>query len=310
MRRELVVVIALVAAGCGKKDDAKKDTPEAKATDKDDKSKAKVDDKKDDKKPDEKKPDAPATCTLDGEYRLRYRSNGTDGWWLRIAIDGGKAKLKSRDVMDALRDPLTLKADGCKATITSTGDHSGDVKLELAVDPKTQLVTGTLARTKGGEKSEADSVPVTGRHDTTPNPAPACIKPGVYEIAVGTTKWKLSEGEPRAGTCDSMADIAAKARVRVELLGDQLFVDEVSSDDNEQTFGRATLGKKGDCDYDFELAIQDWSVKATLKFAADGTITGTTGDTRYQVMEDGTAGENLWACTTSGAPLAGKRVAD
>jgi hypothetical protein len=253
---------------------------------------------------------AAATCDLAGKYRLRFRSNGADGWWLRLEIKGTTAELAQKDVMDVLAAPLTFAADGCKATITSKNEHSGDAKLEMTLDPKTNIVTGTLARTKGGEKGEADSVPVTGRRDVGPIATPACIKPGLFEIGIGSTKWKLSEGKPGRGNggCKDFTE-TAKQKVRVEMLGDELFVDEVSGEKDEQSFARAKLTKKGDCAYDVELQVQDWSFTGSVTFDGD-KVTGTATQSRYQVFEDGEAGENLWACEAKNAPIEGKRVGD
>ena len=249
-----------------------------------------------------------AACDLTGKYRMRYRSNGADGWWLRLEIKDGKAELSQKDVMDVLAAPLTTKIEGCKATITSTNEHSGDAKLEMTLDAKTNLVTGSLSRTKSGEKTPADTVPVTGRRDVGASTAPACIKAGLFEVGIGDAKWKLTEGKSHMGGCKDFTD-QAKQKVRVEMLGDELFVDEVSGDANEQSFGRAKLTKKTDCQYDFELGVQDWSVTGTITFDGD-KITGTASESRYQVMEDGEAGENLWACTTKNAPIEGKRLGD
>src|SRR4051794_5463476 len=41
-----------------------------------------------------------ATCDLSGDYRVRYRSNGVDGWWLRFRVKDGKAELTANDAMD------------------------------------------------------------------------------------------------------------------------------------------------------------------------------------------------------------------
>ncbi len=249
-----------------------------------------------------------ATCDLAGSYRMRFRSNGADGWWLRVKIAGDKAELVTPDVMNVLSPPLALAADGCKATITSKNDHSGDAKLVFTLDAKTNVVTGELSRTKGGEKQEADTVPVAGRRDVGPIAAPACIKPGVYEIAIGQAKWKLSEGKPSMGGCKDFSD-SAKANIRVEPLGDELFVDEVQGDNHEQSFARAKLTRKTECEFDLEYAVQDWSFKGTVKFDGD-KLGGVAKESRYQVFEDGEAGENLWACNTKDAPIEGKRIAD
>jgi len=254
--------------------------------------------------------DAGVACDLAGSYRLRFHSNGADGWWLRFKIADDKAELTAKDVMSLFpQGPLRLSRDGCKATITASNEHSGDTKLVFTLDPATNAITGELSRTKGGDvKNGPETVPIAGRRDVAPLAVPACIKPGVYELAINGAKWKLAEGESRFGTCADMAS-TAHARVSIELLGDQLFVDEVSGEDNEQSFQRGKLTKINECEYGLALEVTDFSFDGTIKFAAD-KITGTAKTARYQVFEDGDAGENLWACKTKNAPLAGKRIAD
>jgi hypothetical protein len=249
-------------------------------------------------------------CNVDAAYRIRFRSNNTDGWWLRLAIAGDSAHLTAHDVMTVLPDgPLALTRDECKATIRANTDHSGDVTLAFVLDPATNVITGTLSRTKGGELNNgADTTPISGRRDIGPPKAPPCIKPGIFALKIGKTKWKLSQGTPRAGTCADFTDLA-HATVRVEPFGDELVIDEVDSDKHEQGFSRGKVTKKSDCEYDLELAIQDFSFAGTITFAGD-KLTGTARTTRYQFFEDGEAGENLWACKASGAPIEGTRVAD
>ena len=249
----------------------------------------------------------PTTCDLSGSYRLRYRSNGADGWWLRFSIKDGKAALTAKDQMDVF-DALALEPAGCTATITSRTDHAGDTQLAFTLDPATNLVTGQVSRTQTGEGSAADTVPATGRRDVGPIATPPCLRPGVYSVGIGTTTWKTSEGTPGFGTCADMI-AAAQATVRVEMLGDQLIIDEVSGDDHGQSFQRAVVTRHGDCKADVALEVQDFSFDGTVTFAG-GTLTGVAKTSHYQVFEDGTAGENMWGCKTTSAPIEGKRIAD
>jgi len=250
-------------------------------------------------------------CALDGNYRLRFHSNGTGGWWLRLELRGNSARLAAKDVMSVLPDgPLALTTSDCSATIRGKTDHSGDVTLAFTLDPKTNVVTGLLSRSKGGEPNNgADTVPITGRRDVGAPNAPACIHPGIYELAVGKTKWKLDQGHPRVGTCADFADLA-KATVRVEPFGDDLVIDEVDTDKHEQGFARGKVTKHfGDCEYGLDLAIHDFSFAGTITFAGDKLV-GSARTARYQFFEDGEAGENLWACKATGAPIEGTRIAD
>jgi hypothetical protein len=255
-------------------------------------------------------PDANApTCDLTGNYRLRYRSNGADGWWLRFQIAGAKAQLVARDVMELFpQGPLTFTQDDCTGTITGSTEHSGNTKLVFTLAPATNAIAGDLSRTRGGEdKSGPQTVPIIGRRDVGPIDAPACIKPGIFELRVGKARWKLAQGHPRIGDCKDMTEMAS-ARVRIEPLGEHLFVDEVG-DKNEQSFSRGKVTKISECKIGLALEIQDFSFDGTLEFDGD-TIKGVAKTARYQVFEDGEDGENLWACKTSKVPLEGKRIAD
>jgi hypothetical protein len=256
-------------------------------------------------------PDASSrpACDLDGNYRLRFRSNGADGWWLRYKISGGKAELVARDVMELFpQGPLTFVQDGCTGTISGATEHSGNTKLVFTLAPASNAIAGDLSRARGGEdKNGPQTVPVTGRRDVGAIAAPACMKPGIFEITVGKTRWKLAEGRPRMGNCKDMIEMAT-ARVRIEPLGEHLFVDEVG-DKNEQSFARGVVKPISDCELGLALEVQDFSFDGTIKLDGD-TITGKAKAARYQVFEDGEDGENLWACKTTNAPLAGKRIAD
>src|SRR6185312_8896234 len=62
---------------------------------------------------------APVACNIDGSYRTRFRSNGTDGWWFPFTISGGKAQLTQKvGMLDLLPGPLDLAVDGCKVKLT------------------------------------------------------------------------------------------------------------------------------------------------------------------------------------------------
>jgi hypothetical protein len=252
---------------------------------------------------------APPTCRLDGAYRIRYRSNNADGWWLRLSITRGAARLTAEDAMDVLpAGPLATTIDGCKATIRGTNEHSGDVVVAFVLDPARETLTGTLSRTRYGEGSSgADTTPIVGRRDVGPLSPHACLVAGNYELSIGSAaSWKLVQGQPRIGNCNAFAD-GAVARVRIEPFGDELVVVEVN-DHGVQSFGRAKAVLTGDCDATLALAFDDFAVDGTLHFEGSGAITGSAATARYQFMENGTLGENQWACATAHAPIVAKRM--
>ncbi|HUJ60604.1 MAG TPA: hypothetical protein VLX92_19015 [Kofleriaceae bacterium] len=253
----------------------------------------------------------PAPCDFSGSYRIRFASNGSDGWWLRWKIAGGKAEVTAKDVMDVFpQGPVAFAADGCTGTISAHTDHSGDTRLVFTLDPASNAIAGKLSRTLGGGSGAdngPETVPVAGRRDVGPL-GPACVKPGVYQLGFAKAKWKLEEGHPRALSCKDMNEVAA-TRVRIEPLGDQLFVDEVSGDANEQGFGRGKATRTGDCAYDVVYEIETFKLDGSLVFAGDA-VTGRAKQMHYTFIEDGTAGENEWTCATRDAELAIKRIAE
>jgi hypothetical protein len=252
---------------------------------------------------------AVAACNVDGSYRTRFKSNGSEGWWFPFTIAGGKAQLTQKvPMLDLEPGPLGLAVDGCKVKVTTKSDHAGDVTLAFTLDPNANTFAGQLNRMKPAD--EPPSQPVTGRRDVAPL-ATACLRPGVFHLVMTTKKWKLSEGEPRFGmTCKEMGDPVTQATVRIQPYGDELIVDEVSGEpDYGQSFERGEVKKLGDCDLELKLAIQDFDFTAKLTLAGD-KITGTASDAHYQFFEDGDAGENLWGCKAKNIPITGTRVAD
>lgn len=258
-------------------------------------------------------PPAPATpaCELAGNYRLRFHSNGVDGWWLRLAVQGKDVKLDGKLDMLGLDEagaPTTVLDDkACTLTLTKQTKQAGDLKIALNIDGA--KVTGTVTRTANADDKLATS-PIEGLRETAAPKVPACIKPGAYELKVeNVKKWTL-EGSPGMGNCKTMAD-TAHTTVRVEVLGDTLYIDEVTGDKPYgQSFGRAELQRTGECEATIKLEVQDFQLLAAkLTFAGD-KVTGKTTDFKYEVFEDGTAGENQWSCTTKDGDVVATRVGD
>ena len=255
---------------------------------------------------------AATACDLSGTYRLRFHSNGTDGWWLRLNVKGKDIGVGGATNMLGLDElgPLTPTFDdkACVLTLAKQTKQAGDLKIVLNVVGEN--VTGTLTRTANADDKLAIS-PITGRRETTPPKLPDCIKPGVYQLSVtNVKKWKTEGSPSRGATCKEMAG-TVEPFVRVELLGDTLFVDEASSSEqHEQSFGRATVKREGECGATIALEVQDFKLaNATITFAGD-KFSGKTTDFTYEVFEDGEAGENMWSCTTRQGDVVGKRIGD
>ena len=247
-------------------------------------------------------------CDLSGMYRLRYRSNNANGWWLRFVVEHDALRVVSDSGMlglDAAKPKVTLDGKACAITIAAKTKQAGDLEIKLAVADAN--VAGTIART---DKYEEKIAPIAGLRETSPQNYPSCMKPGVYQIHVTNVKrWALS-GHPRFGGCKEMGDDKT-AFVRLELLGPDILVDEAERDDaHGQLFGRADVRKTNECEFTISLEVQDFKLhEAKMSFNGD-TVTGTTPDFTFDFMEDGEAGENMWSCHAKHADVVWKRVAD
>jgi hypothetical protein len=251
---------------------------------------------------------ASSSCDVNGSYRLRFRTNGEDGWWMRLRVVNNQATVDSdAEMLGLLGAPTvtTVDRNACSLTLTANTAKNGEMKVALVVAG--DKVAGTLARSDPYEDKIA---PISGLREIAPPDLPKCLHPGVYEVSVGSVKkWKL-EGHPKIGGCKEMADLNV-IHVRLERLGSELYIDSVSGEPPYgQTFGRATVRRRGDCMFTMGIEVDDFRLhEAQIELDGD-TGTGTTSDFTYQVMEDGEAGENMWQCHTQHGAVAWKRVAD
>jgi hypothetical protein len=251
---------------------------------------------------------APSSCDVNGRYRLRFRTNGADGWWMRLNVANSQAAVVSdADMLGLLgATPVTtVDLKTCTMTVTATTVKHGEIKLALVVAG--DQVAGTLARS---DEYEDKISPISGLRETAPARLPACIHPGVYEIAVTHVKTWKTDGRPSIGSCRAFADTHT-AHVRLEVLGHEVYIDEVHGEPPYgQTFGRAQVRRNGDCAIVMGIEVQDFRLhEATLELDGD-KITGTTSDFTYEVMEDGDAGENMWSCHTRQGDVVWTRLAD
>jgi hypothetical protein len=257
---------------------------------------------------------APPPCDLAGAYRVRFASNGEVGWWLPFAIDGSKAQLTKRVSMFALDPgPLDFKGDGCTGHITAHSENAGLVTLDFTLDPKTNAVTGTLTREKGGDDNGTPAKQaIKGRRDVGGLGGPACLHAGVFRLEAGKAKWKLSEGEPSAGLgCNDDNSPLTTTTVRIQPFGDEIAVDSVAEGANGFTDDSPAgeVKRLGDCDLELKLGVQDYDFTAKLTLAGD-KLAGTASDAHYTFFEDGDAGENMWSCKAKNVPITGTRIAD
>jgi hypothetical protein len=253
-------------------------------------------------------------CTFDGTYRLRFVSNGAEGWWLYGKVAAGKLEITGGavEMLGLARGPQPITSDlgTCSFTLAKHTERAGDLKLHVALDPVTGKITGNITRTDTYSVEHEANTPLTGVRETAPPKLPACLRPGVYELASdGKTRWKLSEGHPRFGlSCNDDSSPITQARVRVSVLGPDIIVDEET--DEGQSFSRGVVKRDGDCAITLAYEKQDFRFAgAHLVFDGD-RVSGTADTATYDFFENGEAGENLWKCSAAHVMLAGTRVGD
>lgn len=245
----------------------------------------------------------PTACDLNGNYRLRFRAKGANGWWLKFSVEHDKLHVISDSQvlgLETTTPAVTLDTKACTITLGAT-TKTGTVKIALTVAGA--HVAGTVARTDDQEKI----APIDGLRQTSPQEYPACIHPGLYEIHVANVKkWKLT-GSPRIGNCKEMSD--KTVFVRLDLLGNELVIDEARDDEpHPQFFGRATVRWLSGCEIMFSLDVQDFRLHEAHTFLEDDGIHGTTSDFTYDFMENSDSGENLWSCHTNQGDVVWKRI--
>lgn len=261
---------------------------------------------------------APATeaprCDLVGTYRLRFASNGTDGWWWRFAVTETNGALSGNlsapiPVLGIEQTgPVDLRRapSGCAMTVTASGTI-GDMIATLSLDEATNKVTGQLTRAKPENAAENPPAPMSGMRDApgaTPTPAGACVEAGVYELVLDP-KAKY-QPDPAEEKCDPR--LLDKLRLRLEHLGPELYGDSLDKQGAEIPGGLVVKSFKG-CDVELEHLGVDGSTRVVAKLTFSGTnVTGTATTATYRILEDGEDGENMWNCTADNVPMTGRRL--
>jgi hypothetical protein len=245
-----------------------------------------------------------APCKLDGSYRLRFASNGSAGWWLRVEVAGDQATLvEPAPVLGLPAGPLTVAADParCALTLGATSDAVGTLAIALTLDPKTDAIAGVMTRTAATDAAER-SQQVRGVHDIGPPASKvACVVPGIYKVAVAPHgKWANSDAaDPRS--C-AVVDDAALA-IRVEPMGAAIAISAVESEPPyAEKWATSEIVRLDDCRYIVKFGDEGLELGATLTFAG-AKVTGALTLANRQIVEDGEAGENIWNCVTTSAQL-------
>lgn len=247
-------------------------------------------------------PVAGAGCELAGEYRLRFRTNGADGWILRFAVTpDGKGTFTEAQVMLGV-DPaplaaVTLDAAACKLNVRGTGRNAGDIGLALEVDKATGAVKGQMTRAKGSP--DELNVAVTGWRTTgAPAMPDACFVPGIYKLQIDPKATWRNPDDDRSCKDQQPADIY----VRIEAWGNDIAIDQVDTDPpHDQTWGDETVTRTG-CEVAFGLQSEQIELSAQLTFVG-GQVIGLVKSATIQVVEGTDISEDIWSCATDNATI-------
>ncbi|KAB2901612.1 MAG: hypothetical protein F9K40_08390 [Kofleriaceae bacterium] len=242
---------------------------------------------------------AGGACELDGQYRLKFPSNGAKGWFLRFEVKGTEGKLTESQAMLGV-DPgplaaVTLDPAACKLNVRGSGISSGDLGLALEVDATTGAVKGQMTRTKA-VKDDDKAVAVEGwRTAGAPAMPDACFVPGVYKIKIDPkATWKNADPDDDRSCAD---EEALDVLVRVEGWGDGISIDQVDNDPpHAQAWGDETVKRTG-CEVELKLVTEAIDLDAYLTFVGD-KVTGLVNRAKIQVVQETDESEELWDCVT------------
>jgi hypothetical protein len=254
-------------------------------------------------------------CDLDGRYRLRFRSNGDSGWWLRVRVAGTTAALlEPVPMLELATGPLRVTADAnaCKLALDTHSEHAGEIHIALLVDRTTGWVDGTLTRTRKVEPDDSPA-PIIGAHDVGAIQAPACLHPGVFELAIDRKATWQTGGDPPAGLdCRMFGRSPITRRVRIEPLQDQLVIDGVDEHD-QLTAIRGKVNRIGPCELVLELfdrfeSIPEYRQLLVARLTLHGDTLAGEAASVVQVLNDPQSGDPRWSCTAKRVAVDGKRI--
>lgn len=259
----------------------------------------------------EQPPPAAAGCTLDGTYRFRFRSNGHDGWWFRVKVAGATATmLEAVDMLDLPVGPIEVSRNpkDCTLEFHATTTAAGDLTVDLALDPRTNDFTGSLTRTHVLVAEDEQAAFRGVRDDGPPHSDATCIVPGIYELRFDPSVAWVNEDRDDERDCSAAPDLASPLFVRVEPFGDDVAVTmREPQPPYAEMWADSSLTRVDPCTAVVDLG--DGSTSATLQLTFSGNeIAGTATTTSYQIVEDGTEGENIWTCVGANIPFSGHRV--
>ena len=146
------------------------------------------------------------------------------------------------------------------------------------------------------------------RDDGPPHSDAACIVPGIYALSFDLAVAWSNEDRDDDRDCSEAPYLASPLFVRVEPFGHDLTVTlREPQAPYEDEGADSSVSRSGPCTAVVDLG--DGSTSATLQLTFSGDeIAGTAATASYQIVEDGTEGENIWTCVGANVPISGHRV--
>ncbi|HEY5927389.1 MAG TPA: hypothetical protein VIV11_37150 [Kofleriaceae bacterium] len=232
---------------------------------------------------------AQSGCDFAGRYRLRFEAGVGQKLWFRFDVDKGARKATLVKPISIGVDPanyaLELDPDpaSCKLDVIAKAKQ-GDILASLTLDPKTQVVTGTLRI--AGERS---GVPISGVRDVGASPSPqACVKPGLYELVVPAEQgWTPSIKDRSCETAE------LRVPFLVEFIGDKLVVDQLE-DDGDAAWAAEDVYTVAPCQAEVRFRRFESMAYIRLGFAGDTVSAEATNvDVRMGEVDD------RWRCVAN-----------
>ena len=206
--------------------------------------------------------------------------------------------------------PIAVTADPkqCTLALRATTAAGGDIAVDLDLDPQTSTVAGTLTRTRALVADEKQQTIRGVRDDGPPHSDAACIVPGIYTLTFDPQVAWINEDHDDDRDCNAAPELASPLYVRVEPFGHELAVTlREPQAPYEEAWADSTVTRGGPCTAVVDLG--DGMTSATLQLTFRGDeIAGTAATTSYQIVEDGTDGENIWTCIGVDVPISGHRM--
>jgi hypothetical protein len=223
-----------------------------------------------------------AGCDLAGHYRLRFDAGVGQRLWFRFKVDhsGQTATMTTPNAFTFERIKLDPDPAACKLTINASSKR-GDLLASATLDPKTNIVTGTL-RVSGAREGVAlsgfrDIGPPTGKHA-------ACVTPGVYELVVPAEQaW---DSDTEGVSCD---EATLRIAFLVEPFGDSLAIDQLDAD-GTAAWGAEDVFEVGPCAVEVRFRHHDQQAYTQLAFAGDKVTANATRASMRVVSKGGDAG--------------------